>query len=425
MLAGFLVAALVVCFALDLLAKILNLRCLSDQAPPEFADVYDEHRYRRSQAYTRQNTWLDIVSSAIGLVALLLFWLFGGFAKLDLWLRLFHFHPVLTGILYFGLLAAFRELFSLPFDAYQTFVVEQRFGFNRATVGTFALDRLKEWSLALAISTTMIAIVLYLFEILGLNAWWVAWAITGLLSVVVIYLAPPFVLPMFFRLSPVPAGELRDRVMRLCINQHFPLGDLLVIDGSRRSSKANAFLTGFGSNKRIALYDTLISGHSVSELVAIVAHEIGHFKLRHILQHFVLGQLSLFGLFFLSAFCVSWPPLFAAFQVNQPSYYVGLALMLVLIRPAGIIFGVFTKYLSRLHEYEADRFAATAVNDAEPLILALKRLSRENLSNLTPHWLIVALHYTHPPVLARVLALRKLQVPRSAPDLVSASFPTK
>ncbi len=407
MLTIFLLVALVGYFAVDLLAKILNLRCLRSKIPGEFSDVYDEYRYKRSLAYTRENTWVDIAVSATGLTVLLVFWVLGGFGKLDVWLRSFHLHPVLAGLLYLGILAVARELLSLPFDYYQTFVIEQRFGFNRATLSTFVLDRIKEWSLALALATGIVTVVLYLFQSFGVNAWWIAWGITAGLSILLVYVAPPLILPLFYRLTPVPAGELRDRIIELCARERFPVADLMVIDGSRRSSKANAFLTGFGSNKRIALYDTLINSHPTAELLAILAHEIGHFKRRHILQHFLFGQVTLFGLFLLSAFCISWSPLFAAFQVTTPSYYVGLALTLILLRPAGIVFSVFTKWWSRRHEYEADRFAAKALGDAEPLILALKRLSRENLSNLTPHWLLVMLHYTHPPILDRVLALRK------------------
>ncbi len=407
MLSALLLVALVGYFAVDLLSKILNLRCLHAKIPDEFSEVYDEYRYQRSLAYTRQNTWVDLAASATGLTALLTFWGVGGFGKLDDWLRSFHLHSVLAGIVYLGILAVARELLSLPFDYYQTFVIEQRFGFNRATLSTFVLDRIKEWSLALALATGIVTVVLYLFQSFGLNAWWIAWSITACLSVLLVYVAPPLILPLFYRLTRVPDGELRERIIELCAQQRFPVTDLLVIDGSRRSSKANAFLTGFGSNKRIALYDTLINSHPTAELLAILAHEIGHFKRRHILQHFVFGQVTLFGLFLLSAFCISWPPLFAAFGVTTPSYYVGLALMLILLRPAGIAFGVFSKWWSRRHEYEADHFAARALGDSEPLILALKRLSRENLSNLTPHWLLVMLRYTHPPVLDRVLALRR------------------
>jgi STE24 endopeptidase len=407
MLVLFLLVTLLGFFALDLVAKVLNLRCSNTKVPDEFSEIYDEQRYQRSQAYTRQNTWLDIAESSAGLGALLIFWAAGGFALLDAVLRSFHLHPVLTGLLYLGVLAAAREALALPFDIYQTFVTEQRFGFNRATAGTFTLDRLKEWALGAALSTGLITVILYLFEVFGANAWWIAWGVTAAISILLVYLAPPLILPLFYKLTPVPAGELRDRITELCVRQRFPVRDLLVIDGSRRSSKANAFLTGFGSNKRIALYDTLINHHSTAELVAILAHEIGHFKRRHILQHFALGQLALFGLFLMLAFCVSWPPLFAAFQVPTPSPYVGLALMMILLRPAAIFFGVLSKSWSRRHEYEADRFAVEAIGDAEPLIVALKRLSRENLSNLTPHWLLVILHYTHPPILARILALRR------------------
>ena len=242
----------------------------------------------------------------------------------------------------------------------------------------------------------------------GPQAWILGWLCTAAISVILIYIAPAVILPLFFKLSPVPDGALRNQVMELSSRQGFPLRELLVIDGSRRSSKANAFFTGFGSNKRIALYDTLISNHTVPELLAVLAHEIGHFKKHHIVRHLAIGQLNLLLLFFGASLCISRPELFQTFGVSTPSYYVGFALYLVLIRPFAVLFGVLMNYWSRRDEFEADRFAAEALDDPNPLIQALKRLSKDSLSNLTPHPLLVSLHFTHPPILARVQALREI-----------------
>jgi STE24 endopeptidase len=198
-------------------------------------------------------------------------------------------------------------------------------------------------------------------------------------------------------------------VTELAAREKFPIRELLVIDGSRRSSKANAFFTGFGPNKRIALYDTLIRSQTIPELLAVLAHEIGHYKRRHILRHFLFGQFNLLLLFLGASVCISRPELFNAFGVSTPSYYVGLVLYFIVIRPFSAILGVLVNYWSRKDEFEADRFSAEAMGDPNPLITALKRLSKESLSNLTPHPLLVSLHFTHPPVLERVLALRKLE----------------
>jgi len=409
MIGSFVLCALIGYYLLDSLAKILNLRSLRREVPSEFADIYDQFRYRRSQEYTKTNTRFELVQTTCSLTALLILWFSGGFESLDRWVRAFDFTSTIAGIVYVSLLCVAREAISLPFETYHTFVIEQRFGFNRTELKTFVLDRLKEWLLSGLLLCVFSYIVLGLFSFFGESAWIIAWASTAVLSSILIYLAPTLILPLFFKFSPLPEGALRDEVTALCARQQFPVRELLVIDGSRRSSKANAFFTGFGSNKRIALYDTLINNHPVPELLAVLAHEIGHFKRNHIAKHFIVGQLNLLLLFFVASLCVNRPEIFAAFGVTTPSVYVGLTLFFILIKPAAILIGVAANYWSRLHEFEADRFAAEAIGDPNPLIQALKRLSKDSLSNLTPHPLLVALHFTHPSVLARVLALRSAE----------------
>jgi STE24 endopeptidase len=406
MIGRFVFSTLVGYFLLDSLAKLLNLRSLRTQVPEEFLDVYDADRYRRSQAYTKLNTWFDLVVSAIDLAALLVFWFVGGFEALDQFVRAYHLPPVGNGLLYLAILCVAREVLMLPFEIYHTFVIEQRYGFNRTTVGTFFVDRLKEWLIAGVLMAGFTFIVLSLFEAFGLHAWIIGWIFSAILSIALIYVAPTVILPIFFKLSPVPDGPLRDRVIEFSRTQHFPVRELLVIDGSRRSSKANAFFTGLGSNKRIALYDTLINNHTVPELLAVLAHEVGHYKKHHIIRHLLIGQLSLLLLFVGASFCLSRLELFQAFGVSTPSYYVGLTLYFILIRPFSVLFGILMNYWSRRDEFEADRFAAESLGDPNPLIQALKRLSKDSLSNLTPHPLLVGLHFTHPPVLSRIIALK-------------------
>jgi len=406
MICSFVLSALIGYYLLDSLAKILNLRSLRTEVPSEFADIYDQRRYRRSQEYTKTNTTFELVQTTCSLAALLIFWFSGGFESLDRWVREFGFTSTIAGMIYVSVLCVARETISLPFEIYHTYVIEQRFGFNRTELKTFVLDRLKEWLLSGLLLCVFSYIVLGLFSHFGQSAWIIAWASTAVLSSALIYLAPTLILPLFFKFSPLPEGTLKDEVNELCARQQFPVRELLVIDGSRRSSKANAFFTGFGSNKRIALYDTLINNHPVPELLAVLAHEIGHFKRNHIAKHFFVGQLNLLVLFFAASLCVNRPEIFAAFGVTTPSVYVGLTLFFILIKPAAILIGVAANYWSRLHEFEADRFAAQAMGDPNPLIQALKRLSKDSLSNLTPHPLLVALHFTHPSVLARILALR-------------------
>ena len=409
MVAAFILCCLIGYYLLDSLAKILNVKNLGDQVPAEFAGIYEPDRYRESQRYLRMKTRFELVSATFDLVCLLLFWSLGGFERLDIWLRSMHQGPIVTGILYLGVLGTARELLELPFEAYATFVIEQRFGFNRATLKTFVLDRLKGWALAALLMVGFLTIVLNLLERFGLQIWPVAWIITATVSILLMYLSPTLILPLFFKFSPLPAGPLREGILAYCHKQEFPLRDLLVIDGSRRSSKANAFFTGFGKNKRIALFDTLIENHSVPELIAVLAHEVGHFKHRHVIQHFVFAQMNLCFLFVLASLCLSRPELYAAFGVTHHSYYVGFALFSLLVQPLAIILGVVLNYLSRRHEFEADRFAGESTGEPAALIFALKKLSKDSLSNLTPHPLLVGLHFTHPPVLERIRELRNVE----------------
>jgi STE24 endopeptidase len=409
MIAWFVITTLLGYYLLDCIAKFLNLLSLRQDIPKEFQDVYDADRFRRSREYTKVNTQFDLVSSTIELGILLLFWAIGGFEELDRSVRILHFQPVTNGLIYFAILAAMQAALILPLRIYHTFVIEQRFGFNRTTIKTFVADRLKEWLIAGLVTGLLAFVVLSLFQAFGRHAWLICWICIAVISVILVYIAPTVVLPLFFKTSSVPEGPLRERVTELAARENFPIRELLVIDGSRRSSKANAFFTGFGSNKRIALYDTLINTHTVPELVAVLAHEVGHYKKHHILHHFVFGQFNLLLLFLGASLCISRQELFTAFGVTNQSYYVGLVLYLILIQPFSALFGVLGNYLSRRDEFEADRFAAEAIGDPKPLITALKRLSKESLSNLTPHPLLVSLHFTHPPVLERVLALRKLE----------------
>ena len=410
MIAGFIICVLVGYHLLETIALLLNVRSLKEEVPAEFAGIYDTSDYRRSQQYSRAKVHLEMTSSTVMLAALLLFWGLNGFERLDLWLRGLGWHPFWTGILYVAILAAARELLELPFELYRVFVVETRFGFNRTSWQTFVLDHLKNWSITGIIIFGFLALVLGLLQTFGIPIWPVAWLVTAAISILLTYLAPTIILPLFFKFQPLPPGELRDAVTGYCERQNFPLRELLVIDGSRRSSKANAFFTGFGGNKRVALYDTLINNHPVPELVAVLAHEVGHFKKQHVVQQFVLAQASLFLAFLLASFCLKWPALFATFGVTHNSYYVGLVLFFLLIQPLGILFGIATYAWSRHHEYEADRFAAETTGDSSPLVEALIRLSKDTLHNLTPHPLLVGLRFTHPPVPDRVRALRALRI---------------
>ena len=392
-------------------AEMLNLKSLSPTLPGEFVDVFDHETYHTSQEYTRAKTKLDLMSSSVSLAVLVVFILVGGFPWLDALVQSLGLHPVLTGMIFLGLLGLASDLLALPFELYATFVLEERFGFNRMSLATFVKDKLKGFLLVLVIGAPCLAGI-----ILFLDAWpvwgWV-WAWAGLIAVMIglQYIAPAWILPLFNTFTPLEEGELRDKILEYARQNGAAVRDISVMDGSRRSAKSNAFFTGFGRKKRIALFDTLISKHTPDELVAVLAHEIGHWKLKHILKGLVLGIVKVGVLLGLLSAAVRYEPLFAAFGLGQVSVHAGLVFFLLLYTPLSLVLAMGMNHLSRKHEYEADAFAARTTGKPEALIQALKKLSRDNLSNLTPHRLLVFLDYSHPPVIKRVRALRALKIP--------------
>lgn len=399
-------AALVFEYGLHLVADLLNLRGLRPEPPEGFEDVYDAERYRRSQEYTRARTRFALVPATFDLVVLLAFWFAGGFGWLDRAVRGLGYGPILTGLVFIGALMLAKSLLGLPFQAYATFVIEERFGFNKTTPKTFWADRAKGLALALVLGAPLLAAILWFFERTGGLAWLWCWSLTTAFTVVLQFVAPTWIMPLFNKFQPLEEGELREAVLAYAQRVGFPLQGLYVIDGSRRSSKANAFFTGFGSKKRVALFDTLIEKHDTDELVAIVAHEIGHFKRGHILKGTLLGILQTGLVFFLLSRFLDNQGLFDAFGVAQTSVHAGLVFFGLLWAPIDLVLSFLVQAFSRKNEFEADAFARETTGQPETLVTALKRLSADSLSNLTPHPLYVLLHYSHPPLVQRVAALR-------------------
>ena len=399
--------ALLADYLLNLVADVLNLRAVRPEVPDEFRGVYDPEAYRRSQEYLRATTRFGLVETTAALVLLLGFWGAGGFNALDRWLRGWQLGPIWTGLLFVGLLILLKGLFSLPFSAYATFVIERRFGFNRTSLATFVTDLLKGLALALLLGAPLLAGVLAFLEFAGAHAWLYCWGVTTAFALVVQFVAPIWIMPLFHRFTPLADGELKRAILAYTASVAFPVGSLFVIDGSRRSTHSNAFVAGFGRYRRIALFDTLIAPHTVPELVAVVAHEVGHWRKRHLLTGLALGIAHAGVVFFLLSLFLRSPGLFAAFGMEHQSVYAALVFFGLLYTPVELVLSVLLHLLSRRHEFAADRFAATSTGDPSALAAALQKLSVHNLSNLTPHPLTVWLRYSHPPVLARLRALAK------------------
>lgn len=395
-------------------ADWLNLRLPRDRVPPEMAGLLDEGWLHRATAYLRASTRLGFWEELFDLLLLLGFWFCGGFNYVDTGVRALGFGPVVTGVLYMGVLVLANLLLSLPFAIYATFVIEERFGFNRTTPRLFVLDRLKGLMLAVVLGVPLLAAVLAFFEHAGPWAWVWCWLVVVAFSLFVQFLAPVLILPLFNKFVPLEDGELKSAITDMAQRAAFPLRGIVVMDGSKRSSKANAFFVGFGRFKRIALYDTLLRDHSVAELVAVLAHEIGHFKMRHILQRLGLGILHTGVMLFLLSVFLTHRGLFDAFHMQHTSVYAGMIFFGILYTPVELLLSLVVNSISRRQEYAADRFARDLTGSGEPLVTALRKLSINSLNDLSPHPFYVCLHYSHPPILERIRALAGPQMPAEA-----------
>ena len=404
--AAVILTTLAVDYLLSSIADLLNLKALDPELPAELSGVYDADSYRRSQDYTRVATRFGFVASTFDLGVLLAFWLAGGFHRLDLWLRGFELGPLATGLLFIGILGAAKGILSIPFAVYSTFVIEERFGFNRTTGKTFVLDMIKGLGLAIVIGGPVLALMLLFFERAGAGAWIYCWLAFSLFTVVLQLIVPVWILPLFLKFTPLEEGELRERLSAYARSVGFALQGIFVIDGSRRSSRANAFFTGLGRAKRIALFDTLIDNHSDDEIVAVLAHEVGHYKKKHLLKGLALQVANSGVVFYLLSIFLSHQGLFDAFYMEQPSIYAGLVFFGLLFAPVELLLSLFINRWMRRHEFEADRYAADTLEQPEAMASALKKLAADNLSNLTPHPFYVQLNHSHPPALERVRAIR-------------------
>ena len=370
--------AVVADFVLHLVADGLNLKMLTDKLPEHFRGITDAEQYRKAQDYLCVNTKFDWITSAFSLLLILVFWFGKGFPFLDQWVRSWGRGPIVTGLFYFGVLLLFRALLMEPFNVYSTFVIEERFGFNRTTRRTYILDLVKGMILSIAIGGPLLAGILAFFEYFGPGAWWYCWIIVVLYTLFIQFIAPTWIMPFFNKFDPIEEGELKESIFSYARSIRFPLKNVYVMDGSRRSSKSNAFFTGFGKNKRIVLFDTLIARHTAPELLAVLAHEMGHYKKKHILKSMIIGSIQMGIMFFLFSLFISHPGLFEAFYMEKQSVYAGVIFFGMLFSPLGFFLGLLMQIRSRKIEYEADRFAVETTGDPQSMANALKKLNIDN-----------------------------------------------
>ena len=405
----FILIVIIIHYLLDTVVSLLNLRALSPDLPAEFEDIYDQEKYRQSQDYTRAHTKFSLIQNSISTAVTLLFLLGGGFNLVDVMVRALGYGPIVTGILYGASILLLAFLLGLPFSIYATFVIEERFGFNRTTVRTFITDILKALALSVLLGAPLLAAILWFFISTGPYGWLLCWVGTVLFGFIIQVLLPGRIMPMFNKFTPLVDGPLKEKIMAYARQQNFKISGIFTMDGSKRSTKLNAFFTGFGRFRKIVFFDTLLEEIEDDEIVAVLAHEMGHFKKKHIWKMMTASILQTGLMFYLLSLFLENHGLFEAFKMEQVSIYASLFFFAFIYSPLSTLLSITFNYMSRVHEFEADRYGALTTGSPGELVQALKKLSRANLSNLTPHPALVVLTYSHPPVLTRITALNEIK----------------
>jgi len=395
------IGILVFDFLVDKFLDYLNSKHYNDELPTELQDVYDAEEYKKSQAYKLTNNKFGNITSLFSILLTLGFLFFDGFKLVDDYARTFTDNNILIALIFFGIIMIGSDIITTPFSYYQTFVIEEKFGFNKSTKKLFFIDKIKGWLMSAVLGGGILALIIWFYEFAGTNFWLYAWALVAVFSLFMNMFYAKLIVPLFNKQTPLEEGSLRDKIAAYADKAGFQLDNVFVIDGSKRSTKANAYFSGFGSQKRITLFDTLINDLDEDEIVAVLAHEVGHYKRKHIIFNLVFSVLLTgFTLWLLSLFITS-PILSEALGVQIPSFHIGMIAFGMLYSPISEITGLFMNSLSRKFEYQADDFAKETHN-ASDLISSLKKLSKNSLSNLTPHAAYVWFHYSHPSLLQRI-----------------------
>lgn len=397
---------LVLSFVLERILDTLNLKSLSPELPALVADRYDKEKYAKSQIYEKETSKFGLIVSSFNFILILIFIIVGGFGWLNDLVLGISGSAILQALLFFGILGFALDLIGIPFAWYGTFVIEEKFGFNKTTPRTFILDKLKGWLLTAIIGGGILALLVWIYEKTGSWFWLLAWGTITLFTIFMSLFYSDLIVPLFNKQKPLEEGDLRTNINNFASEADFPLKEIFEIDGSKRSTKANAYFTGLGRKKRIVLYDTLIKELTVNEIVAVLAHEIGHNKKKHVITGLLLGIIQSGILLFLLSFFLENLAFAEALGAMEPAFHLSVVVFGILYTPVSMIIGLFMNQLSRRNEYQADGYVKSH-GMAEGLAGGLLKLSEKNLSNLTPHPAYVFVHYSHPTLLQRLEKLYK------------------
>ncbi|MDC3366382.1 M48 family metallopeptidase [Flavobacteriaceae bacterium] len=401
-----LITILLIKFVIDSVLNHLNAKHFNDTLPNDVSDVYDINEYQQSQSYKKTNHNFSKITSVFSLITTLLFFFFNGFSIVDEIARGFSNNIIIITLIFFGIIIIGSDIISIPFSLYKTFVIEEKFGFNKSTKKLFFLDKIKGLLMTIILGGSILSIITWFYEFTGNYFWIYTWLLITTFSVFLNMFYSKLIVPLFNEQTILEEGDLKNEIVKYVNSVGFKANNIYVLNGSKRSTKANAYFSGFGNQKRITLYDTLLNDLENNEIVAVLAHEVGHYKRKHILYNLTSSIiLTGFALFVLSLF-IKTPLLSLALGVSHPSFHIGLIAFGILYSPVSQILGVFMNYMSRKFEYQADNYAKKTFS-ASPLISSLKKLSKNSLSNLTPHYLYVFFHFSHPTLLDRIKNLNK------------------
>ncbi len=398
------ISILIVNFLFDLIINYVNAQHFNDTIPTLLNDIYDTEEYKKSQTYKKANYNFDLFQSALSFFGLLIFLFFNGFKLLNDFVLEFTHNQILISLLYFLSIFIFTTIISIPFSFYHNFVIEERFGFNKMSKKLFVKDKIKGFLLAIVIGTIVLTPIIWFYLKFPKTFWLYAWAFITLFSVFMNLFYTSLILPIFNKLTPLKEGDLKNKLEDFAKKVNFKLDKIFMIDGSQRSSKANAFFSGFGSRKKVVLYDTLLTKLSNDEIVGVLSHEIGHYKKKHIIYNLILGVFQTGIMLFLLSLFINNNILAQSVGLQTTSFHIGLIVFAILYTPISVITSLFTNILSRKFEYQADNYAKK-YGYANALISALKKLSKLSYSNLTPHPFYVFINYSHPTMLQRIMNL--------------------
>ena len=401
MLLTALVVIVLAAYIIESILDNLNLSTARNALDPKISHLYDAKERERSISYSAEKTRFGFISSTISTLILIFALSYGWFASLDNWARSIVDNQILVSLLFIASLSLISYLIGLPFTLYSTFKIEEKYGFNKTTPKVFFTDTIKGGALATLIGGSLLSAVLWLYQELGSNFWILAWALLAVFSLLMFMFGTTFILPLFNKLEPIKDGPLKQGIEKYCASQGYNLGRLFVMDGSKRSSKANAFFSGLGSSKTIVLFDTLIEKLTTTEIIAVLAHEIGHYKKKHTLSMFIFSNIQTFATFALLGFLLGYPELSTALGAGESSFHLSALTFFILFTPLSIFLGLINNTWSRHNEYESDTFAKQTYK-VEPMRSALSKISTDSLANLSPHPAYVAFNYTHPTLLQRL-----------------------